>query len=63
MGLGNNDTGVIAKTDRAMIQLRRILTEVTGALQGKDITIAGLQFDVFVQPRRRSRPPLYQPRL
>lgn len=47
MGLGNNDTGVIAKTDRAMIQLRRILTEVTGALQGKDITIASLQFDVF----------------
>ncbi|EEM6939355.1 type VI secretion system tube protein Hcp, partial [Salmonella enterica] len=47
MGLGNNDTGVIAKTDRAMIQLRRILTEVTGALQSKDITIASLQFDVF----------------
>lgn len=47
MGLGNNDTGVIAKTDRAMIQLRRVLTEVVGALRGKDITIAGLQFDVF----------------
>lgn len=47
MGLGNNDTGVIAKTDRAMVQLRRILTEVVGALQGKDIMIAGLQFDVF----------------
>lgn len=47
MGLGNNDTGVIAKTDRAMVQLRRVLTEVVGALQGKDITIAGLQFDVF----------------
>lgn len=47
MGLGNNDTGVIAKTDRAMIQLRRVLTEVVGALRGKDITIASLQFDVF----------------
>ena len=47
MGLGNNDTGVIAKTDRAISLLREKLTEIVISLKENKLVIKCLQFDVF----------------
>lgn len=47
MGLGNNDTGVIAKTDRAISLLRETLAEIIVDLKDAKLVIKRLQFDVF----------------
>ncbi len=47
MGLGNNDTGVIAKTDRAISLLRETLAKIIVDLKDAKLVIKRLQFDVF----------------
>lgn len=47
MGLGNNDTGVIAKTDKAISLLIAMLTDITKNIQRLNVSIKCLQFDVF----------------
>ncbi|MFC3189731.1 type VI secretion system tube protein TssD [Pseudocitrobacter faecalis] len=47
MGLGNNDTGVIAKTDKAILEIRDVFNIVVKNFTGKNIIIKKIQFDVF----------------
>ena len=47
MGLGNNDTGVIAKTDRAVQLIRETLFDFVREIHSHQLTIKALQFDVF----------------
>ncbi|WP_312817417.1 type VI secretion system tube protein TssD [Atlantibacter subterraneus] len=47
MGLGNYDTGVIAKTDRAVQLIREKLAIFAHSIPGQQVTIKALQFDVF----------------
>lgn len=47
MGLGNNDTGVIAKTDKAILEIRNVLNIVVKNFIGKNLIIKKIQFDVF----------------
>ncbi len=53
MGLGNNDTGVIAKTDRAISLLRETLAKIIVDLKDAKLVIKRLQFDVFGFSRGR----------
>lgn len=47
MGLGNNDTGVIAKTDKAILEIRRVLKTVMEDFHNINFIVKTLQFDVF----------------
>lgn len=47
MGLGNNDTGVIAKTDKAILEIRRVLKTVMEDFHNVNFIVKTLQFDVF----------------
>ncbi|WP_333893397.1 type VI secretion system tube protein TssD [Atlantibacter subterraneus] len=47
MGLGNYDTGVIAKTDRAVQLITQKITTFADKIHSHKITVKALQFDVF----------------
>lgn len=47
MGLGNNDTGVIAKTERAVSLLIDVINDVLKGISDLNVSIKCLQFDVF----------------
>jgi type VI secretion system effector, Hcp1 family len=47
MGLGNNDTGVIAKTDKAISLLINTLIDIVKGIRGLNVSVKCLQFDVF----------------
>lgn len=47
LGLGNNDTGVIAKTDKAITLICQLLNNFINEADVKKTTLKHLQFDVF----------------
>ncbi|ECQ7478209.1 type VI secretion system tube protein Hcp, partial [Salmonella enterica] len=47
LGLGNNDTGVIAKTDKAIALICQLLNNLINEIDVKNSTLKHLQFDVF----------------